>query len=60
MARKNLRKHYPIQFCFTLEIIRVLSRLTVKNFIRNQTVLKKKRNIHPKRAKNRGGHAVNV
>ena len=54
MARKNLKKHYPIQFCFTLEIIRVLSRLTVKNFIRNQTVLKKKRTYTQKDQKTEG------
>ena len=51
MAPKNLKKCYPIEFCFTLEIIRVLSRLTIQNFIRKQTVLKKKRNTHPKKTK---------
>ena len=31
---------------------KVLSRLTVQNFMRKQTVLKRKRNIPPKRPKN--------
>ena len=45
-------KCYYLIFQKTKVTQKVLSRQTVQNFIRKQTVLKRKRNISPKRPKN--------